>query len=49
MRSTFAPMVHVLIILSKISQAMKHDIAEVKADMRKGQKSKEIFDFSLLS
>ena len=49
MRSTFAPMVHVLIILSKLSQAMKHDIAEVKDDMRKGQKGKEIFHFSLLS
>lgn len=42
-------MAHVLIILSKLSQAMKHDIAEVKADMRKGQKGKEIFHFSLLS
>jgi len=31
-------MVHVLIILSKLSQAIKHDIAEVKDDIRKGQK-----------
>jgi len=48
-RSTFCPMVHLLIILSKLSQAMKHDIAEVKDDMRKSQKGKEMFYFLLLS
>jgi len=48
-RSPLCPMVYVLIVLSKLSQAIKHDIAEVKDDMRKGQKGKEMFHFSLLS
>jgi len=46
-RSTFCPIVHLLIILSKLSKAIKHDIAEVKDDMQKGQKGKEMFYFSL--
>jgi hypothetical protein len=36
------PLVHALNVFSKLSQAIEHDIAEVKDDLRKGQKGKEM-------
>lgn len=43
-------LVHILIIFSKLSQVIKHDIAEVNDNMRKGQKGKEMHpSFSSLS